>query len=298
MNSVRAVLLATVVICGTLVAAVPTTAGPTSSTDDATGVDSVQSTVQAVDENATTNESLGTEISSFMQVSSAEAQGAVETGMWVAEYNATGNQSAKRSLVDDKVTTLGKKLDSLQQEKQAIIDAYRNEKLTRMEYHAQMSGIVGRIQAVQQAINETEPRARAVGANVRAVEALGERANATIGPEVATVARSLGSVNVSNRSVTPNGTTPPGQDGNPGVVVGNSTGTDSAGVDGNDAGTGVKTGLDGGARVGNDTATDPSSGPNGGTDGDPGTGSGGGESDNPSMGGTGLLAPVETEIAP
>jgi len=304
MNSARAVLLATVVLCGTLLAAVPTAAGPTSSPSDANGdVRSVQSTVESVQANQTTNESLGAEISSFMQVSSAETQGAVDTGMWVAEYNASDNQSAKRSLVDQQVTTLGRELDTLQREKQAIITAYRNGNITRVEYKAQMSSIIGRIQSVQQAINETEPRARAVGADVRAISALDNRTNATIGPEVASVARSLDTVDVSNRSA--RATTPPGQSGtpgeggNPGVVVGNETTTSGAGNDGNDAATGpadrlgVSNDTDVGSGSGSDT--DPSGG-QGAAPGD-GPGNDGGQSDQPSIGGTGVLAPVETEIA-
>ena len=304
MNSARAVLLATVVLCGTLVAAVPTAAGPTSSPSDANGdVRSVESTVESVQTNQTTNESLGAEISSFMQVSSAEAQGAVDTGMWVAEYNASDNQSTKRSLVDRQVTTLGRELDTLQREKQAIITAYRNGNITRLEYKAQMSSIIGRIQSVQQAINETEPRARAVGADVRAVNALDERTNATVGPEVSSVARSLNAVDVSNRSA--RATTPPGlsdtpgQSGDPGIVVGNETTTPGAGAGGNDGGDGAATGPADRQGVDNDTNV----GVGGGSDTTPGDGQGAapgnddGRSNQPSIGDTGVLAPVETEIA-
>ncbi|WP_327051110.1 hypothetical protein [Halomicrococcus gelatinilyticus] len=322
MNSARAVLLATVVLCGTLLVAVPTAAGPTSSPSDANGdVRSVQSTVESVQANQTTNESLGAEISSFMQVSSAEAQGAVDTGMWVAEYNASGNQSAKQSLVDQQVTTLGRELDTLQREKQAIITAYRNGNITRVEYKAQMSSIIGRIQSVQQAINETEPRARAVGADVRAVTALSNRTNATVGPEVAAVAQSLNTVNVPNQSARAAGTTPPGQSGTPGASTGNgNTPGASAGNESNGPGAGTGNGNDGGnnndvatgpankAGVGNETDVSAGSGtdtaPDGGQTGGVDSGQdttpsgGGGQANNPSLGDTGVLAPVETEIAP
>ncbi|RBI61603.1 hypothetical protein DMJ13_12925 [halophilic archaeon] len=277
MNSARAVLLAAIAICGAFVAAVPTAAGPTPSTPSEdprsfeTNDQSLQTNDRSLQENGT-NESLGTEISSFMQASSTETQGAVETGMWVAQFNATDNRSARRKLVRSQVTDLGQKLDTLQEEKQAIIDAYQNGKIDELQYRAQMSGVVSRIQAIQQAINETEPRARAVGAEVKAVGRLEKRASSAIGPKAAAVAGSVGSVDV-----------PAGN---------NSTGNGN-GVVGNETDVGTGNGTDVGP--GNGTDVGPGNDANGSDDdGEPGTGVGTG--DGQGNGGVTLLSTGE-EVA-
>ncbi|WP_433625359.1 DUF7096 domain-containing protein [Halomicrococcus sp. NG-SE-24] len=280
MNSARAVLLAAIAICGAFVAAVPTAAGPTPSTpsDDLrsfeTNDQSLQTDDRSLQKNAT-NDSLGTEISSFMQASSTETQGAVETGMWVARFNATDNRSARQKLVRSQVDDLGRKLDTLQEEKQAIIDAYQNGKIDELQYRAQMSGVVSRIQAIQQAINETEPRARTVGAEVQAVSRLENRASSVIGPKAAAVAGSVGSVDVPADN--------------------NSTGNGTGVGQGNGNGNGVVSGNETDVGPGNDTDVGPGNGANGsGNDSEPGTGVGTG--DGQGNGGVTLLSTGEEVI--
>ncbi|WP_440007848.1 DUF7096 domain-containing protein [Halomicrococcus sp. SG-WS-1] len=287
MNSARAVLLAAIAICGAFVAAVPTAAGPTPSTssDDLrsfeTNDQSLQSDDRSLQKNAT-NDSLGTEISSFMQASSTETQGAVETGMWVARFNATDNRSARQKLVRSQVDDLGRKLDTLQEEKQAIIDAYQNGKIDELQYRAQMSGVVSRIQAIQQAVNETEPRARAVGAEVQTVGRLEKRASSAIGPKAAAVAGSVGSVDVpAGNNSTGNGT---------GVGQGNGNGNGNGVVSGNETDVGPGNGTDVGP--GNGTDVGPGNDANGsGNDSEPGNGVGTG--DGQGNGGVTLLSTGE-----
>lgn len=286
MNSARAVLLAAIAICGAFVAAVPTAAGPTPSTPSEdlrsfeTNDQSLQTDDRSLQKNGT-NDSLGTEISSFMQASSTETQGAVETGMWVARFNATDNRSARRKLVRSQVDDLGRKLDTLQEEKQAIIDAYQNGKIDEVQYRAQMSGVVSRIQAIQQAINETEPRARAVGAEVQAVGRLEKRASSAIGPKAAAVAGSVGSVDVpAGNNSTGNGN---------GVGQGNET--DVGPGNGTDVGPGNGTDVG----PGNGTDVGPGNDANGSDDdSEPGTGVGTG--DGQGNGGVTLLSTGE-EVA-
>ncbi|GKZ13090.1 hypothetical protein [Haladaptatus sp. T7] len=224
MNSPRAVLLVVLTLSG-FALAVPTAGAPTQNTqaDDITAA-SFQANQQADD-----NSTLGAEISSFMQVSTTQAQGTVDTGMWVARFNQTKNKSAQKALVSNHVGDMKNQLASLRDRKQKLVEARNDGQISQLKYQSEMSQLIGEIRAVQHSINATRPRAVTVGARVRDVNELDKQANTVGGPEIAAVAKSMHSVNLRAENAN-NSTSAPG--------VGNGTGNASgehpgAGIGGN-----------------------------------------------------------------
>ncbi|GAA0226351.1 hypothetical protein ACFFQF_10935 [Haladaptatus pallidirubidus] len=204
MNAIRAVLLATLTVCGFAVA-LPTAAAPSPSAP----VDTSPNTFQTEQNATSSNSTLGAEISSFMQVSTSQAQGTVDTGLWVARFNQTENRSARRALVRHHVEDMQTELDALQERKQSLVEARNNGDISQLEYQSRMSELIGDIRSLEHGINATKPRAETVGTRVNRLQQLDNQANNVSGPEVAEVARSLNSVNVPGENAN-NSTNAPG----------------------------------------------------------------------------------------
>jgi len=207
MSAYRAVLLALLVVGSSLAVAAPSSATPEASAD-AADADAVGSTTagepaaqsdaggEDESENGSAHASLGADISSFMQSSAAEMSGAVETGMWSASFNATENESERRVLVERRTGELRTELAELRDRK-ADLEAEREAgNLSGAAYKAQVGQLVGRINALQSAINATTPRARQANANVDAVTTLKTDARNLTGPGIASVARNTPGVGV------------------------------------------------------------------------------------------------------
>lgn len=197
MSAHRAVLLALLVVGGSLATAAPTGAtlgGSDDATDAVAAAAAGPAAAQSADANETENASLGADISSFMQSSAAEIGGAVETGMWTESFNATENQSERRRLVERRTTDLRAELDDVRERKAELEAERESGNLSTAAYKAQVGQLVGRINALEAAINATEPRARQVNANVDAVEMLETDARNLTGPRVAAVARNTSGV--------------------------------------------------------------------------------------------------------
>ncbi|USZ67276.1 hypothetical protein NGM10_11100 [Halorussus salilacus] len=231
MSGYRAVLLVLFVVGGSL------TAAPAVATDDATAVgERTQPTAQtdvtaqnqaageragatesgiqqSEAENETVNGSLGSDISSFMQSNAAEANGAVETGMWDASFNATENRSNRKRLVERRTDELRAELTELQERKEELMAEREDGNISNAAYKARLGQLVGRINALKSSINATEPRAEQVDTNVEAIRTLETETNDLGGPEIAELAR--------NTSGLGNATGPPGNATGP---PGNATG--------------------------------------------------------------------------
>ncbi|WP_435155356.1 DUF7096 domain-containing protein [Haladaptatus sp. DFWS20] len=227
MNSVRALLLATLTVCGFAVA-LPTAAAPS----PAEPADISPNTLQTDENTTSSNSTLGAEISSFMQVSTSQAKGTVDTGLWVARFNETKNRSARKSLVRHQVSNMQTELENVRQRKQALVEARNNGQISTLQYQAKMSEIVGEIRSLEHAINQTKSRADKVGVRNNKLRQLDKEANTVGGPEVAEVARSLRSVKAPNET-TNNSTTMPGVGNGSGANAGNGTtpGTDTVGTE-------------------------------------------------------------------
>lgn len=230
MSAYRAVLLAMVVV-GAAGSAVLPAAGAVGSVDatvdERSGVDgnaversAVAASVESSNESNTTNASLGTDISSFMQSSVSEASGAVDTGMWSAEFDATANRSARVTLVDRKTEEMRTELESLREQKQELLDAREAGEVSQTAFHARMSSLIGRIDALESSLDATTARARSVNASVAGLDQLRTDLENVSGPEIAAVARNTSGVGVG-AGLQGDGNGPPNEVGGP---PGNSTG--------------------------------------------------------------------------
>ena len=165
--------------------------------------------------------SMGAQISSFMGVSTAAANGSVENGMFSASFNATATDD-RPTVIENRTEALERRLDRLRTRKAALVA--NRENMTRAAYVARMSAVVGQIESLQRAINQTTTFARATGADPSRLAHLKSEARNLTGPEVARLARN-GTVGVGTPGRgPPNGT--PGEgppNGTPGEGPPNKT---------------------------------------------------------------------------
>ncbi|WP_135821374.1 hypothetical protein [Halostella litorea] len=242
---------------------------------------------------ANNSSSMGAEISAFMQSSASEADGSVEDGMFEARYD---NGSDRAALVRNRTDRLRSELDRLRAEKRAL----RAEKgnMSRLEYQARMSRLVGEVRSLERSANRTEPLAESAGVNRSALAEIRANASAMSGQEVSALARTLAVVPdhvergpPGNRTAGPpddrggagNG---PGADGNGTRGPPDDRGSDGEGAGGppddrgagRDDGTGQNGTADGGDDVDGGDDGDGSDGGNGsgGNGGERGNGNGGG----------------------
>lgn len=233
--------------------------------------DSVRTGAAAQDaaNNSTGGSSLGADISAFMQASASEVDGAVETGMWGAAFNDTENRSERVRLVERRTEELNSTLAELRERKAELVAERAAGNVSEAAYKAKLSGLIGRINALESAIDATADRAEEVGATPEALGTLRAATANLSGPELATVARNLTGVGTTpvapgnGRAGPPNGERP-GADGANGTATGNGLGPGNV-TGGN--GNGDRPG------VGNGDAGGEATGPNG-TDGSAGEGDG------------------------
>ena len=142
-----------------------------------------------------TNESddagMGTQMTAFLQSSSAAANDSVENGMWQARFDQA-NASERAQLVTNRAGTLEERLAQLQARNETIQSEYENGSLPQPAYVAQQSQLSARIAALQTAINDTDAAATEAGVNDSRLETLRQNASELTGPQVAAVARGLG----------------------------------------------------------------------------------------------------------
>lgn len=167
--------------------------------------------------------SLGTHLAAFVNAGVESAGEKVEHRMWTAAYEASDNRSTRAALVAQRTDALETRLADLEAEKQRLVDRRRTGEIEPLVFQARMSALATRLSALRASINDTVPRAAAVGADPAAVRALDERARNASGPQLRQ-ARSLGGG--------PPGGFPPGLAGGPSWGGdGTPVGTDALGAD-------------------------------------------------------------------
>lgn len=216
MSRYRAALLVLVVIGWTLAVALPAGATTAVGADGTEGTDAVDRAAGRTDAsgepggldeprwtsaanaspNGTNETSLGTDISSFMQSSAAEVEGAVESGMWSVAFNDTGNRSVQVKLVERRTAELRSQLADLRERKEELLAEREAGNVSETAYRARIGRLVGRINALNAAINATESRADVVDADVEALESLRTDARNLTGPEISSAVRGVSGVDV------------------------------------------------------------------------------------------------------
>lgn len=208
--------------------------------------------------------SMGSNVSSFMQSTSGQADEEVESGMWNAAYENASNRSA---VVQRRAGDISTRLADLQDRRERLEAAHENGSIGRAEYRARLGRLVGRMAALNRSIAETERQARATGVDTTRIEALRRQAGNASGPEMAAVARSMaggpptGGPASTNRSGPPDRAGPPnGTDGGPPDRAGPPNGTDDST---DDARTNRGNGTDRGPPGDGDRGNDPDQGTDG-----------------------------------
>jgi hypothetical protein len=137
------------------------------------------------------NVSIGARISSFMQASSAETDSSVEAGMWAAKYNQS-EESERPAVVQSRIDRLERRSERLRERMADLQAKHENGTMPRVAYRARASRLTAELNALDESINETDERARAVGVNTSQLDQLRTQARNLSGQEVAAVARDLG----------------------------------------------------------------------------------------------------------
>lgn len=218
MRTVRAIVMVSLLLCsvlvGGLVAAGPIGASTGSQDDLGPAVDA--QTNGTVDESdGPRNGSLGGEVSSFMQITAASAEGAVDSGMWRASVNDSGNDSERNAEIAARIEYLWERFDDINAEKADLRQDRNNN--SSVSYVARASRLGARIDSFQTSVNQTVELA--AEQNVSETEAARLQA----------AAESLGTPNlpaVDEDLAT--GTTPPGQSSPQPTVASTPTATTTA----------------------------------------------------------------------
>lgn len=186
MNTIRAAVLAALVLGGVI-------AVPAAGANVAGGLfQEGEETDERSDE-----PTMGEEVSSFMQSSSADTDESVETEMFVTAYE-NADDERRQEIVTDRARTLEGKLDQLRSEREELRE--RGSELNDTAYSARMSRLAVRIGALERAIDETEPRAAEAGVDRETIDQLRTETSNLTGPEIAAIARELAGVDAPRGS--------------------------------------------------------------------------------------------------
>ncbi|ELY90363.1 hypothetical protein C483_12663 [Natrialba hulunbeirensis JCM 10989] len=129
-----------------------------------------------------------TTVAEFMQSTSAEAEHAVDDGLFDARYETADNDSKSR-LVDERATSFDTRLAELEAEREELRE--RQDELSTAAYQARLTRLTVEIASLNDSIDRTKPKGVAVGHDPTRFETLQENASSLTGPEVATTARGL-----------------------------------------------------------------------------------------------------------
>lgn len=196
------------------------------------------------DTNATES-SFGAQISAFGQASAADADGAMDRGMWATGVDADGPPG---QAVRERARELETRLEALENQS-ASLEAGN---ASGVAYTARASAIHARLGNLRESVNQTMATAERQGVNATALDELQEAAGNATGPEISAIARNLTD---AGRSPPPwagagdGGPGSPPTDG-PGANQGNTTSANGGGQpDDNGQPSGSEDTGDGGAKA-------------------------------------------------
>lgn len=133
-------------------------------------------------------DSVGAQVSSFMQATAADANGTVDSGMWEAAFNDTDDPG---QAVSQRADALEKRLAALERQSEALEAARANGSVSGVAYTARASAIHARLANLRAAVNQTQTTATRHGVNDTKLAELREAAGNATGPQIAAIARNL-----------------------------------------------------------------------------------------------------------
>ncbi|EMA46786.1 hypothetical protein [Halococcus saccharolyticus] len=150
-----AVLLVSLLLCGTMGLSAGSQAGATTAAQP------------------TTETELGEEVSVFMQQRTAAANGSVDSGMWIAAFERAENQSNKQTLVEQRITTLRGRLNQTDERLRTFTPTETNRSVRQS---ARWERLVADVAALRTAINDAKTAAASAGVNASGLDQLARRA--------------------------------------------------------------------------------------------------------------------------
>ena len=120
-----------------------------------------------------TGEEFGGEITVFMQQHTARANGSIDSGMWLAAFESAESQSRKRALVEQRATTLGVRLDRVEERVGALSPTKTNRSV---RHRAKRARIAADVAALRTAISDAKTAAAREGVNASGLDRLASRA--------------------------------------------------------------------------------------------------------------------------
>lgn len=154
----------------------------------------------------------GSEVSTFMQSSSADADTAVEAELFEAAFEAA-DEDERADVVRDRIERLEARAAALEAEREAL-DA---DELNEVAYEARMTRFAVQLAALEESIEATERRAEnTTGVDADGLAELRSNASELGGQEVAEIARNLAGVSPPGQSGAPSENAPGGDGSSPG----------------------------------------------------------------------------------
>jgi len=201
----RPVLVVLAVVVATAAPAVALGGGPLAATDE------------GPDENST-----GVQLTAYMQSTAEGTNATVETGLWVAAMDRSGNPENE---LRKRAGELEARLDRLRNRSNSLNRTRANGSLSPVVYNARAAAVSARVDGLQAAVEATTETADRFGVNVSELETLRAEARNLSGPAVAAIARNLtsrgppalaGNASADRRGANGNQTGPPEDPGGAG----------------------------------------------------------------------------------
>ncbi|SDM47600.1 hypothetical protein SAMN04487949_1790 [Halogranum gelatinilyticum] len=124
----------------------------TTSTTTTTTTTSQSSETETSNDTNASDAALGHRVSSFVQSTSSETEGSVDSGMWAADVTRSNRPDA----VDRRVTQLRERVSTLRAERAELRAAYKAGELSQLQYRSRLAELNGQLAALSTATQDTE----------------------------------------------------------------------------------------------------------------------------------------------
>ncbi|MFC7019437.1 MULTISPECIES: hypothetical protein [Haloarcula] len=183
MNQLQVVLLALIAVLAVVVA-------PAASAQTATETTPSPTEAPTANDSEAAGPALGTQLTAFLQSSSAATNDSVENGMWKANFERADATQRER-LVTERAGVLERRIERLETRNETLQRRHENGDLSRPAYVAQQSRLSARIDALKGAVADTDSAAADVGVDDGRLDQLKRSASELRGPRIADVARGI-----------------------------------------------------------------------------------------------------------